>query len=133
METDDSQDSRQREVTIFCSTLPLPPAHEHSDIYLQFCMWDDYHIIFSLAPLVFSIAIAPDCYSMRFTTLSNNHLIDWCDASFFCFFTWWLDSRFFVTAIWDWKPVDSNSHRLLPLYYKRTDWPSALVTPNQVC
>ena len=28
---------------------------------------------------------------------------------------------FFVTAIWDGKLVDSNSHRLSPLYYKRTD------------
>ena len=36
--TDDSQDSRGREGTIFYSTLPLPPAHEHSDIYLQLCM-----------------------------------------------------------------------------------------------
>ena len=33
-DTDNSQDSRGREVTIFYSTLPLPPAHEHSDIYL---------------------------------------------------------------------------------------------------
>ena len=39
--------------TIFYSTLPLPPAHEHSDIYLQLCMWDDYHI-FLIAPLVFT-------------------------------------------------------------------------------
>ena len=31
-ETDDSQDRRVREGTIFYSTLPLPPAHEHSDI-----------------------------------------------------------------------------------------------------
>ena len=30
-----SQDSRGREWTIFYSTLPLPPAHEHSDIYLE--------------------------------------------------------------------------------------------------
>ena len=37
-DTDDSQDSRGREGTIFYSTLPLPPAHEHSDIYLQLCM-----------------------------------------------------------------------------------------------
>ena len=37
-DTDDSQDSRGRERTIFYSTLPLPPAHEHSDIYLQLCM-----------------------------------------------------------------------------------------------
>ena len=39
----------------------------------------------------------------------------------FCLFTWWFDYSFFVTAIWDEKPVDSNSHRLLPLYYKRPD------------
>ena len=40
----------------------------------------------------------------------------------FCLFTWWFDSSFFfVTAIWDGKPVDSNLHRLSPLYYKRTD------------
>ena len=37
-DTDDSQDSRGREETIFYSTLPLPPAHEHSDIFLQLCM-----------------------------------------------------------------------------------------------
>ena len=30
--------SRGREETIFYFTLPLPPAHEHSDIYLQLCM-----------------------------------------------------------------------------------------------
>ena len=37
-DTDDSQDSRGREETIFFSTLPLPPAQEHSDIYLQLCI-----------------------------------------------------------------------------------------------
>ena len=37
-DTDDSQGSRGREGTIFYSTLPLPPAHEHSDNYLQLCM-----------------------------------------------------------------------------------------------
>ena len=31
--TDDSQDKRGREGTIFYSTLPLPSPHEHSDIY----------------------------------------------------------------------------------------------------
>ena len=41
-------------------------------------------------------------------------LIDWwCNV---CLFTWWIDSRF-----WRWRPVDLNSHRLSPLYYKRTD------------
>ena len=44
-ETGNSQDSRGREETIFYSVLPLPPAHEHPDIYLQLCMWDDYHCI----------------------------------------------------------------------------------------
>ena len=39
----------------------------------------------------------------------------------FCLFKWWFDSSFFVTAIWDWRPVDSNSHWLSPLYYKGTD------------
>ena len=39
----------------------------------------------------------------------------------FCLFTWWFDSGFFVTAIWEGKRVDSNLHRLSPEYYKRTD------------
>ena len=46
-DTDDSQDSRGREGTIFYSTLPLPLVHEHSDIYLQLCM-------FLIALLVFT-------------------------------------------------------------------------------
>ena len=50
-DTDNSQDSRGKEGGIFF--LPLPPAHEHSDIYLQLCMWDDYHI-FLIATLVFT-------------------------------------------------------------------------------
>ena len=41
-----------REGTIFYSTLPLSPTHEHSDIYLQLYIWDDHHI-FLIAPLVF--------------------------------------------------------------------------------
>ena len=43
--TDDLQDSRGREGAIFYSILPLPPAHEHSDIYLQLCMCDDYYVL----------------------------------------------------------------------------------------
>ena len=39
--------------TIFYSTLPLPPAHEYSDIYLQLWMWDDYHI-FLIASRIFT-------------------------------------------------------------------------------
>ena len=60
-DTDYSQDSRGREGTIFHSTLPLPPAHEHSDSYLQLCMRDDYHI-FLIAPLVFTRLLLDEIY-----------------------------------------------------------------------
>ena len=60
-DTDDSQDRRGREGTIFYSTLPLPPAHEHSDIYLQLCMWDDYHV-FLIATLVFTRLLLDEIY-----------------------------------------------------------------------
>ena len=59
--TDNSQDSRGREGTIFYSTLPLPPAHEHSDIYLQLRKWDDYHI-FSIAMLAFTRRLLDEIY-----------------------------------------------------------------------
>ena len=39
----------------------------------------------------------------------------------------------FVTVIWDGKPVDLNSHRLLPWYYKQTDQPSVLFNPILFC
>ena len=35
MDIDESQDSRGREETIFYSTVSYPPAHEHSNMYLQ--------------------------------------------------------------------------------------------------
>ena len=44
-------------------TLPLPPAHEYSDIYLQLCMWDDYHI-FLIVPLVFTRLLLDDTYHL---------------------------------------------------------------------
>ena len=62
-DTDDSQDSRGKEATIFQSTLPLPLAHEHSDIYLQLCMWDDCYI-FLIAPLVFSRLLLDGIYHL---------------------------------------------------------------------
>ena len=43
------------------STLPLPSAHEHSDIYLQLCTWDDYHI-FLIAALVFTRLLLDEIY-----------------------------------------------------------------------
>ena len=58
-DTDDSQDSRGREGTI----LPLPPAHVHSDIYLQLCMPDDYHI-YLITPLVFTRLLLDKIYNL---------------------------------------------------------------------
>ena len=107
-DTDNSQKSRGRGRTIFYSTLTIPPAHKHLGIYLQLYMWDDYHI-FLIVLLVFS-----GCYSMSFTNLSNRHFIDWWCDIIFCLFTWWFDTRFLL-------------HRLSPLYYKRTDYPSVLI------
>ena len=53
----------------------------------------------------------PDFYSMRFTTLSYYHLIDWLmmKCSFVYFMIWF---QVFVTAIWQGTPVDLRSHRL---------------------
>ena len=62
-DTGDLQDSKGRKGTIFYSTLPLPPAHEHSDIYLQLYMWDDYHI-FLIAPLVFTRLLLDEIYHL---------------------------------------------------------------------
>ena len=41
----------------------------------------------------------------------------WCNV---CLFTWWIRSKFFVTATWHGNAVDLNLHQLSPLYYKRT-------------
>ena len=38
LQADGLQDSSGREGTMFFSSLPLPPAQEHSEIYLQLCM-----------------------------------------------------------------------------------------------
>ena len=112
-DTEDAQESRGRKETIFYSTLALPPAHEHWDIYLQLCMWHDYHILL-IAPLVFNRLLLDEIYHFIELPLINMILS-------FCLFVWWFNSSFFVTAIWDGKPVNSNSHRLAPLFYKWTD------------
>ena len=125
-DSDNSQNSRGREGTIFNSTLPLPLAHKHSDIYLQLCMWDDYHI-FLIATLVFTRLLLDDILPPYRITI---YLIDWWCEVCFSLFTWWFDTRFLLQQSWYRKPVDSNLHRLSLLYYKRTDQPSVLVTPN---
>ena len=104
-DTDDSQDSKGREGTIFYSTLPLPPAHEHSDIYLQLCMWDDYHV-FLIATLVFTRLLLDEIYHL--IELPFEWLID--DAMFVCL----LDelilgfccSNFDMGSRWIWTRID---------------------------
>ena len=58
-----SLDNRGREGAIFYSTLPLPLVYEHWDIYLQLCMWDDYHI-FLIATLVFTRLLLDKIYHL---------------------------------------------------------------------
>ena len=84
--TDDSQDSKGRDGTIFYSTLPLPPAYERSDISMQLCMWDEYHI-FLITSLEY-IRLLLDEIS-QFIKLP----FDWLNVNF-CFFTGWFNSRF---------------------------------------
>ena len=95
-----------REETIFYSTLPLPPACEHSDIYLQLCMWDDYHT-FLIATLVFTRLLLDEIYHI--IELPFEWLID--DAMFVSLFTWWIDTRFLLQRFdignrWIWNRID---------------------------
>ena len=99
-DTDDSQDSMGREGTIFYSTLPLPPAHEHSGTYLQFCMWDDCHI-FSIATLVFTRLLLDEILPPYRITI---WLIDEVKVCF-SLLTWWFDTRFLLQQSWHRKPV----------------------------
>ena len=75
--------------TIFYSALPLPPAPEHSDIYLQLCMWDDYHIFnrtactyqtatrWDLQPYWITIWLI-DYVTLVFVCLRVNLIVDFC-------------------------------------------------------
>ena len=78
-DSDDSQESRGREGTIFYSTLPLLPAHEHWNIYLQLCIGDDYHV-FLIATLKFTRLLLNEIYNL--IELPFERLID--DAMFVC-------------------------------------------------
>ena len=115
-DTDDSQDCRGREWTIFYSTIPLPPAQEQSYIYLQLCMWDGYHI-FLIAMLVFTRLLIDEIlppYQITIWLIDNMKFV-------FSLSTWWFDTRFFLQQSWYQKPLDSNSYQLSPFYYKQTD------------
>ena len=91
-DTDDSQDNREKEGAIFDSTLPLPPAYEHWDIYLQLCMWHDYHV-FLIATLVLTRLLVDEFFHL--IELPFEWLID--DAMYVCLFDelilgfWYID------------------------------------------
>ena len=61
-DTDNLQDTRGREGTISYSTLPLPSAHKHPDIYLQLCMWVDFYM-FLIVVLVFTRLLLDEIYN----------------------------------------------------------------------
>ena len=71
--------------TIFYFTLPLPPAHEHSNIYLQLCTWDDYHILV-IATLVFTRLLLDGIYHL--IELRFDWLMMWCWFLFVCSLNW---------------------------------------------
>ena len=107
--------AREGRGSCFYSTLPLPPAHEHSDISLQLCMWDDYHV-FLIATLVFTRLLLDEIFHL--IELPFDWLIDWLiDDRIFAFL---LDELILgIIAIWHEKTVDLSSHRLSLLLYKR--------------
>ena len=95
-DTDDSQDNRGRERTLFYSTLPLPPAHEHGHIYLQFCMWDDYHV-FLIPTFVFNGLLLNEIYHL--IKLPFDWLIN--DAIFVCLLDEWILDFCYSDLTWE--------------------------------
>ena len=98
----------------FHSTLPIPPAHEHSDICLQLCTWDDYHI-FNLNGCIYQAATRWDLPPYRISI--------WLIDDVILIFVYLLVDLIlgFVKAISYEEPVDLSSHWLSTLYYKRTE------------
>ena len=116
--------------TIFYSTLPLPPAHEHWDIYLQLCMWDDYHV-FLIATLVFTRLLLDEIYHL--IELPFDWLIDWWWD--ICLFTWWIDSRFLLWRfdMWETGGFELASTITLALQANRLTCISWVIVKNIYC
>ena len=72
-------------------------------------------IIFLIATLVFTRLLLDEILPLYRITIWLIHEV------FFSLFTWWFDTRFLLQPSWYGKPVDSNSPRRSPLYYKPTD------------
>ena len=121
-DTDNSWDSRGTEGTILfhstSSTRSRTFRHLFATLHVR---WLSH--IFNCNACIYQTVTRWDLPPYRITIW----LIDDVILSFVCLHVELIWS--FVTAIWQEKPVDSNSHRLSSSYYKRTDKPSALVTP----
>ena len=79
----------------------------------------------------------PDCYSMRFTTLSNYYLIDWwCNFDFYLF-ACWIDFRFCYSYIkWETGGLELASTIILVLQANRltkcASHPNSRVSAQQI-
>ena len=85
MDTGNPQDNRGREGTFSYSTLPLPPAHKHSDIYSLLCTWDDYHL-FLIASSVLTRLLLDGIYDL--IELLFHWLMMWYWFKLVCLLIW---------------------------------------------
>ena len=111
-DTDNSQDSRGREGTIFFSTEPLPPAPKHLFTTLH-VRWLSH--IFNRTACICQTATQWDLLPYRITIW----VIDDVMLIFVCLLVDLILG--FLTAISHEKPVDSYSHLLSSLHSMRTD------------
>ena len=84
------------------SFIPLYHFHQLTDIQTFIC---NFASEMTITYFQSQRLCLPDCYPMRFTTLSNYYLIDWCNVDF-CLFACWFDFRFcysyfFVSLHWE--------------------------------
>ena len=104
-------------------------AHEHSDIYLQLCMWDDYHV-FLIAKQVFTRLLLDEIHYL--IELPIDWLID--DAKLvclidkmilgFCYSDFEMRNRWIWTCI-DYQPCSTSELTKCASHSKSISVPSA--------
>ena len=111
-DTDNSQDSRGREETILFHSTTSTHSRKFRHLFATLHVrWLSH--IFNRNACVYQTATRWDLPPYRITI--------WLTDVMLVFVCLLVDLILgFVTAIWHEKPVDSNSHRLSSLYYKRT-------------
>ena len=99
------QQEKARQYLLFHSTTSTHPTNIPTFI-LQLCPWDNYHI-FLIVPLVLTKLLLNEIHHII------ELLFDWLMMFYWFLFVYLLVwFKVFVTAIWHWKLVDSNLHRL---------------------